>query len=174
MVRLEVEPVPHRQQAAGGAAGVDHLLAFPHREGHGFFANDVLAGPGRPDGVLGVHGVGQHHVHDVNVGVVADGVEVAVVVEVAGRHVVLFGPGLGLFRRTGYHASQPAPLGFLEGGGQLQGAVVTQPYQGHAQFPGFLPVTKRVSPGCHLKMGRGANVKMGRCAGVRMPKYAEG
>src|SRR5208337_719293 len=77
-------------------ASRDHRLGLGHIGGHGLFAEDVLAGFGGADGVLGVHGVGQRDVDGVDGGVVRDFVEVFVVVNGAGRDAVLGGDAVGL------------------------------------------------------------------------------
>ena len=61
--------VGDHQLDVGGVAGGDHALAVGGAGGHGLFAEDVLAGFGAADGELGVHGVGQDDVDDLDFGV---------------------------------------------------------------------------------------------------------
>ena len=49
--------------------GLGHLIEAVERNGRRLFAEDVLAGFGGAHGPLGVHGVGQRVVDDVDVGV---------------------------------------------------------------------------------------------------------
>jgi hypothetical protein len=72
VVRLEVQAVADAELLARRFAGVNHGLAVFRRGGHGLLADNVLARLRRPHHKLGVHGIGQHHVHNVDGGVILD------------------------------------------------------------------------------------------------------
>jgi hypothetical protein len=76
-----VQPVGNHQLYVGGLAGGDHCFGIGDCGAHGFFAEDVLAGFGGADGVLGVHVVGERDVDGVDGLVVADFVHVFVAVD---------------------------------------------------------------------------------------------
>ena len=93
---LVVQPIGDHQFDSGGTAGVDHAAALGGGDVHGLLAEDVLAGTGGADGVLGVHGVGEGDVDGVDGGVGGDAVEVLVGVDGGGGDVVLGGDALCL------------------------------------------------------------------------------
>ena len=86
---LVLAAVGDHEFPVGLLAGVDHGLGIGDGGGHGLFAEHVLAGLGRADGVLGVHAVGQGDVDGVDVFVVGDGVDSFVAVDVARGNAVL-------------------------------------------------------------------------------------
>jgi hypothetical protein len=162
-----VQPVADGELALGLLGRVDHLLAFGHRDGHRLFADHVLAGLEGADGVLGVHGVGQHHVHDVNVLVIDQPVVGFVVVHVLVGNVVLAFPLGGLGGRTRHQAGELAELGLLQGGGQLVFAVAAQTHQRHAQ--GFAALHEAEAGG----PGRTGQPRQGRHAQRRHPHFIQ-
>ncbi len=113
-VRLETQPVGHGQVLVGGLAGGDHRLAVLDRVGHRLLDQHVLAGLVGADRVLGVHVVGQHDVHGVDVGVVGDAVVRVVRVDAFVGHAVLRGDRLDLVGRTAHQARETGPLGVRE------------------------------------------------------------
>ena len=134
MVRLEIQAVPHRKFHARFLTGRDHLLAFGHVERHGFFTNHVFPGQSRPDGVFRMHGVGQYHVHDVDIGIVLDLLEILVAVDAFFGNIVFLFPGFCLGGGTCDDPRQAALFRFLQSRGQLMGTVITQPHQRYAEF----------------------------------------
>jgi hypothetical protein len=150
-----VQPVADGELALGLLGRVDHLLAFGHRHGHRLFADHVLAGLEGADGVLGVHGVGQHHVHDVNVLVVDQPVVGFVIVHVLVGNVVLAFPLGGLGRRARHQAGELAELGLLQGRGPV-GVCCSRPaHQRHAQrFAALEEEDASAGPASHDKAGR--------------------
>ncbi len=91
------EAVSDHEVDVVGAAGVDHAATLGGRDGHGLFAEDVLAGFGGADGEVAVHGVGEADVYGVDGGVVADGVVGVVGVDGVVGEVVALAVGLALF-----------------------------------------------------------------------------
>ena len=69
---LVVAAVGDHELDVGVAAGRDHGCGIGDGDAHGLLAEDVLAGAGGADGVLGVHGVGQGDVDGVDGGVGGD------------------------------------------------------------------------------------------------------
>ena len=105
---LVVAAVGDHELDVGGLAGGDHGLGFGDVDGHGLFAEDMLAGLGGADGVLGVHGVGQRDVDGVDGGVVRDLVEVFVAVDGVGGDAVFGGDAVGFVAMA---ADQAGDLG---------------------------------------------------------------
>jgi hypothetical protein len=55
--RIVVNTIGDHQLDIVLPAGIDHLTALGRRDGHGLFAQHMLAGLGGAHGVLGVHAV---------------------------------------------------------------------------------------------------------------------
>ena len=132
VVRVVIQAVANAQLHLGGPTRGDHLFTFLNVEGHGFFTNDVFARLGCPNAELGVHGVGQNDIHDIDIRIVADFVEVVVVVNIFIRNLVLGFPTFGLAGSTRDDAREAAMLGLLEGWSQLPSGVVAEADQGYA------------------------------------------
>ena len=93
---LEVAAIGDHELDVGGFAGGDHPLTLGDIDGHGLFAEDVLAGLGRANGEVGVHGVGQRDVDGVDSFVGDDGIEVVVGVDGGFGDSVVGGDAEGL------------------------------------------------------------------------------
>ncbi len=87
--RLIVAAIGDHQLDVCGLAGGNHLFAVGNAGGHRLFAEHMLAGLGGADGVFGMHGIRQRNIDRIDGGIVRDLVEVLVVVDGSGRHVVL-------------------------------------------------------------------------------------
>jgi hypothetical protein len=172
VVGLEVQPVAHAELLARLLYGGHHAARVGRRRSQRLLADDVLARLRRPHHVLGVHGVGQHHVHNVDGRVVNHPVEGLVIVDVLVGDVVLLLPLGGLGRRARHDARQPAKLGLLQGRRQLPAAVAAQAHQRHAQ----LAVGRR-GPGQPIEgpgQGVGAHQRGPRAERERAHKIAAG
>lgn len=112
---------------------VDHLLTLCNIQRHGLFANDMLTGSGRPDGVFGMHGIGQDNINNINIRVLGNFIEGAVVIDMRIGDLVLFSVEQLLLGRPSDKACQVAMLRMLEGRRQLPHGVPTQAYKCDAQ-----------------------------------------
>ncbi len=98
VIGLILAAVGDHQLAVGRARGVNHLLAFGGRVGHGLFGEHMLAGLESADGVLSVHAVGQHDIDDVHLGIVFDGIVILVVVDILRAHAISQSQLVGFIR----------------------------------------------------------------------------
>ena len=109
------------------------MLAFPGGVGHGLFAHDMLAGLEGTDGVFGVHAVGEDDVDDVDIGVVFDGVEVVVVVDIFRIDVVLAGDVFGFVGVAGDEGDGFAEFAAGDAGEELALGEVADADKGEAE-----------------------------------------
>jgi hypothetical protein len=132
---LEMAAVADHQLAFGRLARGDHRLGFGDRGRHRLFAHHVLAGLGGADRVFGVHGIGQDHIDDIDVGIVADPVKGLIRVDRALRHAIARGgrPGLGLVSAD--QGGDPAVLAIDELRQDDVEAVIAQAHDGVADLP---------------------------------------
>jgi hypothetical protein len=125
-VWVEAAAVPNGQQAIGSLAGVDHLLAFFDGNFHRLFAQDMFAGLGRLDGVLGVQGIGRNDINNINIRVVAHLFHRVVVVDIFVWNVVLRFPFFGFGGMAGDNPGKTAIFRQLQSRCDLIGAQAAQ------------------------------------------------
>ena len=107
VVRLVPQAIADHQLLPRRLRRRDHRLAVLRRVGHRLLAQHVLAGLVRAHRVLGMHAVGQHDVHDVDVGVVLHPVVRVVAVEAGLRHAVRGRQRLRLGRVAAHQRRHP-------------------------------------------------------------------
>jgi hypothetical protein len=133
MVGGKLAAVTNGELALRLFAGLNHVLALLHRDFHRFFAEHVLAGAGGANGEFAMHGIGQHDIHDVDVGIIGDAVEVLVIIDVLARDIVLVGPDLLLGGSARDNTGEATLLCFLQSGRDLVGAQAAEADEGEAK-----------------------------------------
>ncbi len=133
-IGLMMQAVTNGQRFFILLTGIDHSLAFRFRYGHGLFAPHMFTGIGRPYHILLVHRWRQYHIHHIYIGVIGNGIEVLIVVNILVGNIILLFPGFCFGRCAGNNTRQVTMFGLLQGRRQQVGTIISQAYQGYAQF----------------------------------------
>src|SRR5690606_33863462 len=86
------------------------------------------------DHKFSMEGVGQNHIHNVDVGVAGYGIEILIIIHAVFIQRILLNPLLSFFRGSCDDTSEPAVLGFEQGGSKLFGAVLAEAHECDTKF----------------------------------------